>query len=276
MMVSIEKARHFVYDKGLLWEKRLFDYLFCGGSLAKLHESLLCYKNTDGGWANGIEHDIKCPDSNPISLEFLLTVIRDTSMPTGNLLDGTVEWLERNIDEDGSFKAPDTLYKYPHAWWMAKDINPTIPDSIVGNLKKLRLCTPVLEESAEQWVSENLTVEKVLANKWLFMAYHAFDYYSSIEESEKYYNAKQAMMRNILECAENATEKQYHTLFQFMKSRTDELYKYIPNNITDSFLDYLSMSQRDDGGWEDEHGLIYWQPYVTIQILCALKNFGII
>lgn len=71
-------------------------------------------------------------------------------MPIGNLLDGTVDWLERNISEDGLFRAPDTLYKYPHAWCMAKDIDPTIPDSIVGNLKKLGLCTLVLEESAKK------------------------------------------------------------------------------------------------------------------------------
>lgn len=106
------------------------------------------------------------------------------------------------------------------------------------------------------------------------MAYHAFDYFSNIEESEENKNAKEAMMKNILECTENATEKQYHTLFQFIKSPEDELAKYIPNTIINSFLDYLYASQRDDGGWNDEHGLEYWQPYVTIQILCALKNFG--
>lgn len=273
-MVSIQKARFFVYDKGLLWEKRLFDYLFCEGSIEKLHESLLCYKNSDGGWANGIEHDIKCPDSNPISLEFLLTVIRDTEIPIGNLLDGTVDWLERNINEDGSFSAPDTLYKYPHAWWMAKDIDPTIPDSIVGNLKKLGLCTPTIDIYTKKWISKNLNVANILSNKWLFMAYHAFDYYSNVEESKETKKAKKAMMKNILECAENAKEKQYHTLFQFIKSPEDELSKFIPNTIIDKFLDYLYTSQRDDGGWNDEHGLIYWQPYVTIQILCALKNFG--
>ncbi len=273
-MVSIEKARYFVYDKGLLWERRLFDYLFYEGSLEKLHESLLCYKNSDGGWANGLEHDIKCPDSNPVSLEFLLTIIRDTGIPVGSLLDGTIEWLERNINDDGSFKAPDTLYKYPHAWWMARDIDPTIPDSIVGNLKKLKLCTPVLEGSAKKWVSKHLNAEKILSNKWLFMAYHAFDYYSSFEDSDEYAIEKNAMMRNIKECAENATEKQYHTLFQFIKSPMDELAKFLPGTMLDSFLDYLYKSQRDDGGWNDEHGLEYWQPYVTIQILCALKNFG--
>ena len=36
-------------------------------------------------------------------------------MPMGNLLDGTIEWLENNLNTDGSFKAPKSLYDYPHA-----------------------------------------------------------------------------------------------------------------------------------------------------------------
>ncbi|MHB1394286.1 MAG: hypothetical protein ACYCYE_14685 [Clostridia bacterium] len=199
-MVSIDKARYFVYDKGLPWEKRLFDFLFCAGSLEKLHKALLCYKNDDGGWGNGIEHDLKCPDSNPLSLEFLLTINRDTGMPIGNLLDGTV--------------------------------------------------------------------------KWLFMAYHAFDYYSNIGESEETIGAESAMAANIIECVESAKESQYHTLFHFIKSPDDKLAKLIPNSYVGKFLDYLQAAQREDGGWNDEHGLEYWQPYITIEILCALRNFG--
>ena len=273
-MVSVEKARYFVYDKGLLWEKRLFDFLFCDGSLEKLHQSLLCYKNNDGGWANGIEHDLKCPDSNPISLEFLLTINRDTGMPMGSLLDGTIEWLENNLNDDGSFKAPDTLYDYPHAWWMAKDIDPTIPDSIVGNLSRLGYLTPLLKESTRRWVSKNLNIDKVLSNNWLFMAYHAFDYYTNIGENEVTIGAESAVAKNIIQCVENAKESQYHTLFHFIKSPDDKLAKVIPNSYIDKFLDHLQAAQREDGGWNDEHGLEYWQPYITIEILCALRNFG--
>lgn len=273
-MVSIEKSRYYVYDKGLMWEKRLFDYLFCDGSMERLHQSLLCYKNDDGGWAHGLEHDLKCPDSNPISLEFLLTVNRDTGMPMGDLLDGTIEWLERNLNADGSFKAPDTLYNYPHAWWMAKDIDPTIPDSIIGNLGRLGYLTPILEESGRRWTSRNLNTDKILSNDWLFMAYHAFDYYSNIGESEETTGAESAMAANIIKCIERAEENQYHTLFHFIKSPEDKLAKLIPAPYIDKFLDYLQGAQREDGGWNDEHGLVYWQPYITIEILCALRNFG--
>jgi hypothetical protein len=221
-----------------------------------------------GKW---LGHDIKCPDSNPITLEFLLTVHRETGMPMGDLLDGTIDWLEGNINENGSFRAPETLLDYPHAWWMAKDIDPTIPDSIIGNLKKLELLTPKLEKCARKWTTENLNIDKIAANKWLFMAYHAFDYYSNIEEEIK--GAYTATVKNIVECAQVATPNQYHTLFHFIKSPEDKLAKKMPIGLIDRFLDYMEAGQREDGGWEDEHDLKYWQPYITIEIMCALRNF---
>lgn len=273
-MVSLDKARDFVYKNGTLWEVALFDYLFYDGSLNWLHQCLLCYKNEDGGWGHGIEADIKCPDSNPTSIEFLLTIIRDTDIPIGNLLDGTIEWLENNRNKDGSFNTPETLFDYPHARWMKEDINQTIPDSITGNLTKLGICTPTLQESTDQWVRKNLTEEKILSNKWLFMCYHANDYYFNISSHEFNKKCKEATIKNIIECAEKTTENQYHTLFHFVKSRDSELANAIPDGIIDKFIDYLHRSQREDGGWDDEHGLKYWQPYTTIQILCALRNFN--
>ena len=186
-MVSIDQARNFVYQNGALWERALFAYLFDGGSLDHLHRCLLAYKNEDGGFAHGLEHDIKCPDSHPLALEFLLSVHRDTGIPMGNLLDGTVQWLENNRNEDGSLKNPDTLLQYPHAPWWSQG-GQTAPDAITGHLIKLGLSTPSLEASTAKWVEENLTVEKIKSNEWLFMAYHAHDYFMNIQRRQKMKN----------------------------------------------------------------------------------------
>ena len=80
-MISIDKARNFIYSNGNMWEKALWSYLFDNGSLERAHQYLLCYKNEDKGWGHGLEHDIKSPLSNPLMLEFLLTVVRDTNLP---------------------------------------------------------------------------------------------------------------------------------------------------------------------------------------------------
>lgn len=272
-MVSIDKARDFVYQHGALWERALFSYLFDDGSLERLHQCLLCYKNEDGGFAHGLEHDIKCPDSNPLQLEFLLSIHRDTGIPMGNLLDGAVEWVENNRNEDGSLKNPDTLHKYPHAPWWSHG-GQTAPDAITGHLIKLGLSTPSLEASTAKWVEENLTLEKIKSNEWLFMAYHAHDYFLNIASTPETESFRQATIDNIIECAQKVGEKQYFTFFQFATSPDSELVEAAPPGLVDKFLDYLATSQREDGGWSDEHGLVYWQPYFSTVVLLTLKRFN--
>lgn len=273
MTISIDRARNFVYANGLLWEQALFSYLFDGGSLNRLHECLRCYKNSDGGWGHGLEHDVKCPESHPLALEFLMSISRDTNIPMGNLLDGTLDWVERDRNEDGSLRNPETLLKYPHApWW--NDGGQTAPDSITGNLLKNGISSDSLMTSTTRWTRSNLTIEKIQNNEWLFMAYHAFDYYMNLEESLTSKPLKEATIHNIIGCAGKAEQKKYFTFFQFANSPETEIAQAVPQDLLKKFLDYLESSQREDGGWDDEHGLKHWQPYMTTFIVLVLKNYG--
>ncbi|REE78767.1 hypothetical protein A8990_12443 [Paenibacillus taihuensis] len=273
MSISIDRARQFVYANGLLWEQALFSYLFDGGSIERLHSCLLNYKNADGGWAHGLEHDIKCPDSHPLALEFLLTINRDTGVPITALLDGTVEWVERNREADGSLRNPDTLLKYPHApWWSGG--GQTKPDSITGNLIRLGLCSDELQATTAGWASENLNLAQIEANEWLFMAYHAFDYYVNAPEKPELAPLREAAIANIIACASKAEPKQYFSYFHFARTPDSPVAKATPAELLNKFLDHLASSQREDGGWDDEHGLKHWQSYFTVMVLNVLRNYG--
>jgi hypothetical protein len=61
--------------------------------------------------------------------------------------------------------------------------------------------------------------------------------------------------------------------FQFANGPDSIVARNAPTGLVDHILDYLEGSQRDDGGWDDEHGLLYWQPYFSTIILLALKRF---
>jgi len=65
-MADIDKARCYVHAHGNLWERVLWDYLFAGGILERVHAFLFPYKNPDGGWGHGLEHDIMAPLSNSL------------------------------------------------------------------------------------------------------------------------------------------------------------------------------------------------------------------
>ena len=268
----MNKARNFVFEKGNLWERALFSYRFDGGSLDRLHQCLIAYKNLDHGWGNGLEQDIKAPDSHPAALEYLLTVIRDFEVPVGDLLAGTPDWLEAHQNADGSLRNPSTLTDYPIAPWWADWDGQTQPDSIVGSLTRLGLVTPALAERTRQWAATVHSLESIRSNEWLFMAYHAYDYFMNVNSFPESY--RQAVIDNIVVCAEKMPEKQYYVLFQFAPTPESPLARALPDGLIEHCLDYLQDSQRPDGGWSDEHDMPHWQPSVTMFVLLTLQRFG--
>jgi hypothetical protein len=273
MAVSIDKARAYVYGNGVLWERALFGWLFDGRPLAQVHQALLAYKNDDGGWGHGLEHDLKCPDSNPLALEFLLSLNRDTGLPIGDLLNGTVAWVEANRAPDGSLCNPPTTRSYPIAPWWQENGGQTIPDAITGNLTRLGLCSPNLAESTRRWVQANVTLDSLRANEWLFMAYHGVDYFLNVPDFPDIDSYRRATLDNVIACAQAAPEKQAYVVFQFAPTPQSPVAQASPDGLITRRLDYLERAQREDGGWDDEHGLSQWQPYVTIISLLALQNY---
>lgn len=275
MSVSIRKARDFVYSSGTRWERALFAHLFQDGSLERLHQCLACYRNPDGGWGNAIEHDVRTPDSHPAALEYILGVmVRDLSIPVGSLFNEASKWLENNLNEDGTLQNPPSLLDYPLAPWWKEWGGQKLPDSITGNLARIGKASPKLLESTQKWAQANLTVDKVLANDWLFMAYHAFDYYFGISDFPDLEVHRHATLDNIVSLAAKAPEKQYFVVFQFAPTPDSPVARALPNDLLKRCLDYLQDTQQEDGRWLDEHNMPGWQPYVTILVLSALKSYG--
>lgn len=274
MPVDFAKARTFVHAQGTLFERALFDWLFEGGSLQRLRQILFCYKNPDNGFGHGFEHDLKAPQSNPLALEYLLGLMRYTGIPPASLLDGTAEWLESQMDAAGSLINPPAARDYPLAPWWQSAGGQTMPDSIVGNLIHFGAANPVLIEKTARWALENISPESILENDWLFMAYHAFDFFFAIDELPGLQRYRQATIENIIACAQAAPPAQADSLFRFAPEPASLIAKALPAGVLERNLDALEGSQQADGCWLDQHNLPQWQPVTTINALLALRRYG--
>ena len=272
-VVDVNKARSFVYSNGALWERALFGYLFDNRPVEEIHRALLAYKNPDGGFGHGLEPDLTCPDSNPLQLEFLLSLNRDTGLPVTDLLEGTVAWVEANRREDGSLKNPPTVHDYPLAPWWTETGGQRAPDAVTGNLTRLGVCSESLAASTRAWVLEHRGLEKIRENGWLFMAYHAFDYFMNVRDFPDLEAYREATVENIIALAEEAPERQVGELFRFAPTPESPLADRVPHLI-ERDLAHLEQTQKADGSWADEHGLPQWFPYTTIRTLLTLKRYG--
>ena len=218
MPVNIDKARHFVHLQGTLFERALFDYLFEDGSLERVQAIILCYKNADHGFGHGFEHDLKAPQSNPLALEYLLGVMKHCHIAPASILDGTAVWVESQMDEQGNLRNPEATRAYPLAPWWQESGGQTMPDAIVGNLIHFGAATPSLVEKTKAWVLRHHTPASIRGNEWLFMAYHAVDFFFAIDDFPDLDEYRSATIDNIIACAERAPEAQYDSFFAFAPS----------------------------------------------------------
>ena len=114
-----------------------------------------------------------------------------------------------------------------------------MPDAITARLLRFGSCTPALAASTRSWVEKNLTLESIRATDWLFMNYHAHDYFFQVDDFPAVEELREATIANILRCAEAAP-----------------------------------VGQQEDGGWQDEHGLTQRWPWTTICSLLTLRAYG--
>lgn len=275
MAANLKAARDYIYAHGTLWERALFAYHFEGGSLARLHACLATYQNEDGGFGHAFEHDIRCPDSNPLALEFLLTVLRVCDIPPGGLLNGTDTWLEKQLLPDGSLRNPPAVLDYPHAPWWAGG-GQDVPIAIVGNLHAHGQSTPTLLAAAARWAEQRMSPAQIRANEWLFMCYRPYEYYFALPTSPVHQACRAATLENIIALAEAMPPEQTYSLFFFACDPTSHAAKALPQTLLEASLATLYEAQQDDGSWHDQHGLAHWYPYVTICALLTLRRFGML
>ncbi len=272
MVVNLKKARDFVFSSGVLWERDLFAYHF-GGDLSRVHPSLRAHRNADGGYGNALEHDIRCSQSNPLALEFLLTVLLQNDLPASDLLDTASAWCEANRNADGSFKNPPEVLDYPHApWW--NEGGQSIPDSITGLLIRYGKASDDLRRSTAAWVAQNLTPDHIRANDWLFIAYHAYDYFTNETNAPNAAESRRLAIENIVALAATEPERRYHSFFRFAPTPDSPVALAMPPDLLNRMVDYLYTTQQEDGGWVDEHNLAQWRAYVTITNLLVLRRFN--
>ncbi len=120
---QIQTARIFIFKNGRLLERQLFEYFFGDGTQQACLKALRAYQNADGGFGNGIELDILCPDSSAIGAETAMYILEMLDCQEGEMVYSLVEWILANQNEAGFINHPPAnLLKFPYqSWWKNPD-----------------------------------------------------------------------------------------------------------------------------------------------------------
>ena len=136
--------------------------------------------------------------------------------------------LKRKWTKRGDLRNPPETRDYPLAPWWREQGGQTMPDSIVGNLIHFGCATPSLVDKTKAWALANYSSEKVRENEWLFMAYHAFDFFFAIDDLPDLQAFRRATIDNIVACAIAAPDNQYDSLFVFAPAPDSMIARALP------------------------------------------------
>jgi len=145
---QFETMRYFILRHGDLLTRRRLLHHFEGSNKQGVLDALACYQNEDGGFGNGLELDILCPESSGICTEVAFGYFLELGVHDGPLVEQALAWVLNNERENGDLPHPvEALKRYPHGEWWEKEDNGRIM-SIAGLLGKMGISHPELSARA--------------------------------------------------------------------------------------------------------------------------------
>jgi hypothetical protein len=291
--VSLERARAFVYAHGALWERALFAQLFEGGDRRRVLRCLAGHQNDDGGWGHALEHDVRTPASNAVVTEFALELMREFDLADGATLAATARWCAAAQTAAGDFALGDAFHGYPRAgWWQGARRWP--PTAITGRLAALGAAPPEVLARTRRWAEQHappppdawppagLSLEDLRsldAESWRYRLYHYAEYFLHVPDahlpaappSPAPSEWRAAVVAKTVELARLQPDAECAVGWG---SAPHLGAGAMPGELVARRVAALAAGQRDDGGWEDAHGLAQWRPLSTIRALKVLRDHG--
>ena len=150
----IGDAARFLWTSGRVLEQRRFEFLFGGtADPAGVLVALDAYRSQDGGYAFGLEPDVRGPAGHPISMPSALRILAETGSLHSVQAMRICDWLAKNTAADGGVPSVlPSLRAYPRPPWLPVSEEPAgdllATGQIAGPLLRAGLEHPWLETAA--------------------------------------------------------------------------------------------------------------------------------
>jgi hypothetical protein len=262
---ALKRSKMFIYENGRLLDRKLHEYFFEGGDLQACLKALLAYQNPDGGFGNGIEPDLKCPDSTAIGAETAMVTLDMLGYQGPDIIDPLVDWLATNQHEDGYIiHPPKALEDYPfQPWWWNPDHNRVL--SIVALLSKWGLSHDQLFSRARRFYE---SLEPPELDNFYSYPYFAYLHYCAQDETDKArLDQWAAQIPRLLD-----KHRDHYPLFGRHWFWARDL---VSREILEAEAAAFAGAVDEDGGVQTAYPeLPWWRPIWTLDGLIMLKKAG--
>src|SRR5215469_13446224 len=122
MSTLFTNAATFIWNNARLLDRQLFAYEFFDGSAETVIKTLLTYQNSDGGFGNALEPDMRCPDSQPVAVQHALEILDRVQWEDAIAQRACDFLLAHTTPEYGVPFVLPSARDYPAApWWQTAD-----------------------------------------------------------------------------------------------------------------------------------------------------------
>jgi hypothetical protein len=264
---KFNKIKEFIFKNSRLLERKFFSYFFEEGNKEEVIKVLAAYQNADGGFGNGIEPDLLCPNSTAIGAETAMYYIDLLDYEENEMTDQLFDWIIKEQNEEGYiYHPPKSMYNYPfQEWWNRPDDLRIF--ALSGFLKKWGL-----EDNDFFKQVKNFYLNSTLPEEFTFYEYPYFIYLKYLGESKEEKNLLQNIINQLPSIF--AKNKEHYPLFgRHWYHALDIVDKKEVENEMDNFFKGL----KDDGGLEIIYqNLPWWRPIWTLDGLILLKKSRLI
>jgi hypothetical protein len=261
------KVKDFVFRNGRLLERKLYEYFFENGTQQACIKALLAYQNPDGGFGNGIEPDLLCPDSTAIGAETAMFVLDILDYHDTDFIEGLSSWIVASQTDAGVIPhPPKNMASYPYQpWWQNPDDARVLV--LAGLLKKWGVDAPALFQKVR-----GCYLNMELPEEDSFYAYPLFVYLKHCSEDEQD-GVKLAKMGQRLPIFLEKHRDHFPLFSRYWYHAKD----YVDQDTLSKEAQVFSHAIQEDGGLTSPYAdLPWWRPIFTLDGLILMKRWSLI
>ena len=256
--VSLERAADFLWRNARLLERTMFAREFLGGPPGAVISALTAYRNTDGGFGNALEPDVRAPDSMPLHCEQALGVMREADIRDSRLAMGVCDYLASVAEPSGRVEiVSKQLGLYPRAAHWTGSFDPDSPNPTAGLVGLLRF--QAIEHRwllrATRWCEQRFSRPLEDAHEAL-CAMRFFEHASDRKSAQAAAVRIASMLGRARSFRADASSSEYGvTPLQICPTPGSIARPAFAELVLEEHLEALAARQQEDGGWP-----ITWAP----------------
>jgi hypothetical protein len=282
---DLGRATDFMWRAARLLERRRYAYLFLDGERQAVPEALRPYQNSDGGFGNGLEPDVRAPVSQPVPTWTALGILDETGDFTDPMVGQICDYLLSITTAEGGvpFVLP-SVRDYPRApWWEPDDqpsasLNPTA--AIAGLLYKHGVRHPWLVKATTYCWSQLDALDQTSPYE-MRAVFPFLDYVPDRRRAEEVFDriGPKILEQNLVALTPTA-EDETHTPLNYAPRPESMARRLFSDEVIEANLDALASAQQEDGGWPfnwlawNPATALEWRGVVTIEALVTLQAYG--